>query len=155
MRQRLATASSRTTEIDRVISRSYEDNILGKISDERFSKMSATYEAEQKTLDAEVSMIEQKLRDADKANVDLRMLLKGLRDFTEMKKLTPELVNTLIQRIEVHNSDRSSGKIRVKVDIYFTAVGIINLPEEKELVKLIAEYEKEHTEKGRSKAVAS
>ena len=155
MRQRLATARSRITEIDRVISRLYEDNILGKISDERFSKMSATYEAEQKTLDAEVSMIEQKLRDADKASVDLRMLLKGLREFTEMKKLTPELVNTLIQRIEVHNSDHSSGKIRVKVDIYFTAVGTINLPEEKELEKLIAEYEKEHTEKGRSKAVAS
>ena len=155
MRQRLATARSRITEIDRVISRLYEDIILGKISDERFAKMSATYEAEQKTLEAEVSMIEQKLQDAEKASVDLRMLLKGLREFTEMKKLTPELVNTLIQRIEVHNSDRSSGKIRVKVDIYFTAVGIINLPTEKDMEKLIAECEKEHTEKGRSKVVAS
>ncbi len=155
MRQRLSVASSRITEIDRVISRLYEDNILGKISDERFAKMSATYEAEQKTLDAEVSMIEQKLRDADKANVDLRMLLKGLREFTEMKKLTPELVNTLIQRIEVHNSDRSSGKIRVKVDIYFTAVGIIDLPTEKDMEKLIAECETEHAEKERSKVVAS
>ena len=155
MRQRLATARSRITEIDRVISRLYEDNILGKISDERFSKMSATYEAEQKTLDAEVSMIEQKLRDADKASVDLRMLLKGLREFTELKKLTPELVNTLIQRIEVHNSDRSSGKIRVKVDIYFTAIGIIDLPTEKDMEKLIAEYEEEHAEKERSKVAAS
>ncbi len=144
MRQRLATARSRITEIDRVISRLYEDNILGKISDERFSKMSATYEAEQKTLDAEVSMIEQKLRDADKASVDLRMLLKGLREFTEMKKLTPELVNTLIQRIEVHNSDRSGGKLRVKVDIYFTAAGMIDLPTEKELEKLMLEYQKDH-----------
>ena len=137
MRQRLSVASSRITEIDRVISRLYEDNILGKISDERFAKMSATYEAEQKTLDAEVSMIEQKLRDADKANVDLRMLLKGLREFTEMKKLTPELVNTLIQRIEVHNSDRSTGKIRVQVDIYFTAIGMFTIPDEKELQKLM------------------
>ncbi len=155
MRQRLATARSRITEIDRVISRLYEDNILGKISDERFSKMSATYEAEQKTLDAEVSMIEQKLRDADKASVDLRMLLKGLREFTELKKLTPELVNTLIQRIEVHNSDRSGGKIRVKVDIYFTAIGIINLPTEKDMEKLITEYEEEHAEKERSKVAVS
>lgn len=155
MRQRLATASSRTTEIDRVISKSYEDNILGKISDERFTKMSATYEAEQKALEAEVFEIEQRLREADKASVDLRMLLKGLREFTEVKELTPELVNTLIQRIEVHNSDRSGGKIRVKVDVYFTAAGMIDLPTEKELEKMIAEYEREHAEKDRSKAVAS
>lgn len=144
MRQRLAAARSRITEIDRVISRLYEDNILGKISDERFSKMSATYEAEQKALETEAAEIEQKLRDADKASVDLRMLLKGLREFTEVKKLTPELVNTLIQRIEVHNSDRSSGKIRVKVDIYFTAAGMIDLPIEKELEKLMLEYQKDH-----------
>ena len=145
MRQRLAAARSRITEIDRVISRLYEDNILGKISDERFSKMSATYEAEQKALETEAAEIEQKLRDADKASVDLRMLLKGLREFTEVKKLTPELVNTLIQRIEVHNSDRSGGKITVKVDIYFTAAGMIDLPTEKELEKLISEFQRDHS----------
>ncbi len=145
MRQRLTAAQSRITEIDRVISRLYEDNILGKISDERFAKMSSTYEAEQKALEAEVAEIEQKLRDADKACVDLRMLLKGLRDYTEVKELTPELVNTLIRRIEVHNSDRSSGKITVKVDIYFTAAGMIDLPTEKELEKLISEFQKEHS----------
>lgn len=160
MRQRLNAARSRITEIDRVISRLYEDNILGKISDERFTKMSAGYEAEQKTLEAEVVEIEQKLREADKASVDLRILLKGLRGFTEVKELTPELVNTLIQRIEVHNSDRSSGKIRVKVDIHFTAAGMIDLPTEKELEKLMQEYRKDHLEKGssikeRDKATAS
>ncbi len=160
MRQRLTAAQNRISEIDRVISRLYEDNILGKISDERFSKMSAGYESEQKALEAEVAEIEQKLKDADKAGVDLRMLLKGLREFTEVKELTPELVNTLIQRIEVHNSDRSSGKIRVKVDIYFTAAGMIDLPTEKELEKLMQEYRKDHLEKGgsieeRAKATAS
>ncbi len=144
MRQRLSAAQARIFEIDRVISRLYEDNILGKISDERFSKMSAGYEAEQKALEAEVDEIEQKLRDADKAGVDLRMLLKGLREFTEVKELTPGLVNTLIRRIEVHNSDRSSGKITVKVDIYFTAAGMIDLPTEKELEKLISKFQKEH-----------
>ena len=62
-----------------------------------------------------------------------------------MKELTPELVNTLIQRIEVHNSDRSSGKITVKVDIYFTAAGMIDLPTEKELEKLISEFQRDHS----------
>ena len=53
----------------------------------------------------------------------------------------PELVNTLIQRIEIHNSDRSSGHVRVKVDIYFTAVGMIDLPTEEDLSSLIAEIQ--------------
>ncbi|MBQ6404326.1 MAG: recombinase family protein, partial [Oscillospiraceae bacterium] len=136
-RIRLEQSKKRVVEIDRVISRLYEDNVIGKLSDERFMKMSASYEQEQKSLEVTIGACEQALREADKAKVDLRMLLKGLREFTELKELTPEIVNTLIQRIEVHNSDRSTGKIRVQVDIYFTAIGLFTIPDEKELQKLM------------------
>ena len=71
------------------------------------------------------------------------MLMKGLKEFTEIKKLTPEIVNTLIQRIEVHNSDRSSGHITVKVDIYFTAIGQFDLLSQEELLKLSAKVHEE------------
>ena len=73
-----------------------------------------------------------------------RLVLRTLREMTDIKELTPTLVNSLIERIEVHNSDRSGGKITVKVDIYFTAAGMIDLPTEKELEKLISEFQKEH-----------
>lgn len=49
---------------------------------------------------------------------------------TEINELTPTLVNSLIERIEVHNNDKSSGHCYVKVDIYFTAVGMIDIPDE-------------------------
>ena len=101
-------------------------------------KMSAAYEAEQKELEQSIAACEQEMKEADKAKVDLRMLLKGLREFTELRELTPTIVNTVIQRIEVHNSDRSSGHIRVKVDIYFTAAGMIDIPAEED-VKAIEE----------------
>ena len=78
-RSRLEQSKKRVVEIDRVISRLYEDNIIGKLSDERFMKMSASYEQEQKNLELAISECEQALREADKAKVDLRMLLKGLR----------------------------------------------------------------------------
>ena len=117
--------------------RIFPDNVIGKLSDERFMKMSASYEQEQKNLELTIAECEQVLREADKAKVDLRMLLKGLREFTELKELMPEIMNTLIQRIEVHNSDRSTGKIRVQVDIYFTAIGMFTIPDEKELQKLM------------------
>jgi ssDNA-binding Zn-finger/Zn-ribbon topoisomerase 1 len=136
-RVKLEQSKKRVADIDRVISRLYEDNVIGKLSDERFMKMSASYEQEQKNLEVTIGECEQALREADKAKVDLRMLLKGLREFTELKKLTPEIVNTLIQRIEVHNSDRSTGKIRVQVDIYFTAIGLFTIPDEKELQKVM------------------
>ena len=131
----------RIDELDRLISRIYEDNIIGRISDDRYERMSAGYEKEQHDLMVSVAKNERRLHEMEKERVDLRMLLKGLREFTEIRELTPELVNTLIQRIEIHNSDRSSGHVRVKVDIYFTAVGMIDLPTEEDLSSLIAEIQ--------------
>ena len=94
---RLEQSKKRVAEIDRVITRLYEDNIIGKLSDERFMKMSASYEQEQKGLELTIAECEQILRDADKAKVDLRMLMKGPRRIHRTEKeLTPEIVNTLI-----------------------------------------------------------
>lgn len=73
----------------------------------------------------------------------MKMLLEGFREFTDMKALTPTIVNKLIQRIEVHNSDKSSGHIRVKVDIYFTAVGLVDIPTEGQLLHLMEEAKTE------------
>lgn len=139
MKGELTRSRKRATEIDRIISRLYEDNINGKLSDERFAKMSAAYEAEQKKLEQTIVKCEDALKEADRAQVDLHMLLKGLREFTELRELTPAIVNTLIRRIEVHNSDRSSGKIRIKVDVYFTAIGMFNIPIEAELKAMMEE----------------
>ena len=54
-------------------------------------------------------------------------------------ELTPTLVNSLIERIEVHNNDKSSGHCYVKVDIYFTAVGMIDIPTEQEILAMMEE----------------
>ena len=63
--------------------------------------------------------------------VDLKLLMKALRDYTDIRQLTPEIVNALIRRIEVHSKDKKTKK--VKVDIYFTAVGLFTPPTEQEL----------------------
>ena len=78
-----------------------------------------------------------------KQAVDLRLMLRTMRSLTEVKELTPVLVNSIIQRIEVHNNDRSSGHCHVKIDIYFTAVGVIDIPTEKELQSMRQEI-REH-----------
>ncbi len=71
----------------------------------------------------------------------MRLLLKTLRELTDFKELTPTIVNSLIQRIEVHNNDKSSGHCYVKVDIYFTAVGMIEIPDEKEISEIISKIQ--------------
>ena len=68
--------------------------------------------------------------------------LYTLREITEIKELTPTLVNTLIERIEVHNNDKSSGHCYVKVDVYFTAVGMIDIPTEQEILAMMEEMQK-------------
>ena len=74
----------------------------------------------------------------EQTSLDLKTLLKVLRSSTSFEELTPTLVNSLIRRIEVHNNDKSSGHCYVKVDIYFTAIGLIDIPTEDEIKSLMA-----------------
>ncbi len=128
LKNTISNGKRRIQELDKLIERIYEDNVLGNITDERFSRMSANYEAEQELLIAIVEASELRLREMEKETVNLRLLLNTLRECTDLKELTPTVVNTLIKRSEVHNNDKSGGHCFVKVDIYFTAVGLIDIP---------------------------
>ena len=139
LRRTVENGHKRIRELDMLISRLYEDNIAGKISDERYARMAASYEDEQKQLEKTVADGEQTLREAEQKKVDVQMLLNTLRQCTELKELTPTIVNSLIQRIEVHKSEKPHKHNRVKVDIYFTAVGLIDLPTEQEIVQIMEE----------------
>ena len=128
LKQVITTSERRIQAIDKAIEGLFEANISGKITDERFTKMTANYEKEQKDLLELVADGKKNLLDAEQTKVDLRLLMKALRDYTDIRQLTPEIVNALIRRIEVHNKDKETKK--VKVDIYFTAVGLFSIPTE-------------------------
>lgn len=87
----------------------------------------------------EVSENQQTLQNAEQRIVDLRFVLYTLREMTDIKELTPTLVNSLIERIEVHNSDKSSTHCHVKVDIYFTTIGMIDILTKKEIIDTMEE----------------
>lgn len=76
-------------------------------------------------------------------SVDMKMLYQGLMEFTEMKELTPIVVNKLIERIEIHNNAKKHSHNNVKVDIYFTAIGLFDIPTEQEMLKTVAELKKQ------------
>ena len=136
-KHKIEQSKKRIAGLDNLIERIYEDNVLGKLSDERFSRKSANYEAEQKLLINEVNKAEAEISNAEKESVDLKVFLKAIRKCTDISELTPTLVNTLIQRIEIFNPERIDGIKHVPIKIHFTAVGIIDIPDEKEILKVI------------------
>ena len=128
----------RIQDLDKLIERIYEDQVLGNISAERYARMSVNYENEQRELVKRVDEDEKRLVSIEQTSLDLKILLKVLRSSTAFEELTPTLVNSLIRRIEVHNNDKSSGHCSVKVDIYFTAIGLIDIPTKDE-IKILME----------------
>ena len=142
MKAEIERNKRRIAEIDTMIEGLYEANVLGKINDERFSKMMGKYETQQKTLVEETKKLERALEQAEQDKVDLRVFLETIRKCTDIKELTPALINRLIQRIEVHKSEKVDGRKRVKLDVYFTAAGLIDIPDENELREMMEEIRK-------------
>lgn len=73
----------------------------------------------------------------------MKVFLKTIRKCTDLKELNPAIVNTLIKKIYVHNADKVDGRKKVKIDIEFVAVGLISIPDEKELLSLMDEIRNE------------
>ena len=112
LRAKTKSSKQRISDLDKLFSRIYEDNILGKLSDERYSRMANEYETEQKRLISEVEMNEKTLIELQKQTVDMKMLYQGLMEFTE--KLTPTVVNKFIERIEIHNNEKKHSQTMLK-----------------------------------------
>ncbi len=136
MKQQVDQAEKRIAEIDRMMIRIYEDNVNGKISDDRFLAMRDRYEAEQHDLKTKVQTDREEITKAESKREDFRLLLKTIRDRTDNETLTPALVNSLIERIEIHSPVKIDGRKRVQVDLYFTGVGRFKVPNEAELASL-------------------
>jgi len=125
-KRNLTKAQSRIAELDNIIRRLYEDNVSGKLTDERFIKLSQGYEQEQADLSAETETLAEKVAAQEQQTVDLSRFLTQVRKYTRVTELTPTILNELVERIEIHAPDRSSGKRIQQIDVYFNFVGMID-----------------------------
>ena len=120
---------ARDKELDKLFNRMYEDNVNGKIDDERFSRMSRQYTDEQKELAENIRAVSAELdRDAGRA-MTADMFISTVRKYTRAKKLTERMLNELIERIEVHQSEKVDGVHRQRLNIYYNCVGAIEIPD--------------------------
>jgi len=127
-RKELEQSKARIAKLDGIIQRLYEDNIEGKISDDRFARMTAAYEAEQTELTDRVSELGTIIENAkcQVGNVDRFLAL--VRRYTDVKELDAEIVRTFVKRIVVCSADKSSGRRQQHIDVEFNFIGKVILP---------------------------
>ena len=125
----LAAAQARDGELDRLFERIYEDNISGKLSDERFAKMSQRYEEEQAELSGKIKALRKELDKLNGDAVSTDMFLATVRKYTRAKKLTPRMLNELVNHIEVHQAEKINGEWVQKLTIYYNCVGALFIPD--------------------------
>ena len=123
-RIRLATAKQRVSELEVLLCKIYEDNILGKLSDSRYATLDAQYEKEQSELTAEVSVLEKAVKSYEKHEKDADRFIALIDKYENFDKLTIAMLNEFIEKILVHERDRK-GSIQTtqEVEIYFNFVG--------------------------------
>ena len=124
----LVVLRRRDEELDRIFKRTYEDMVSGRISEARFDTLSAGYEQEQADVKRKIVMLEDLIENGEEQAKDLKQLLANVRKYTDPEELTPEMLNDLVDKIVVHAPDKSSGHRTQKIEIYYNAVGIIDLP---------------------------
>ena len=148
-RRELSKAKKRIAEIDALIQKIYEDNASGKLSDERYATLSLSYEEEQKTLKASVPEMRTYLEAETDKTESLQRFIQKVKQVTELKALTPELIHEFVDKIVVYAPRYLDGKRVQLLDIYYSGVGILHelTPEEMEeaFQQHLAERNKEKT----------
>ena len=128
-KRRLEKAKKRLADIDKLITRIYEDMVLGDLSQERYQKMLEGYEAEQAALNNEVIGLEDWVATREEMEDNVDQFLALLEKYVDIPELTTTIVNEFIKKIIVYAPDKSSGKRRQEIRIIFNFLDEVELPE--------------------------
>ena len=129
--KQLEQVQSRIAELSHYIKRLYEDNVNGKINDERFMEMSADYEAEQRELKEKAAALQGELDKAQEATVNAEKFMNVVRKYLSIEELTHTLLREMVEKIVVYECEYDENEVRhQRIDIYYSFVGKIDLPEE-------------------------
>ena len=126
----LKSLLARDDELDGLFERIYEDNVSGKLSDDRFVKMSRRYEEEQKELSEKIKKLRSEIEKQSSRATSTDMFVSIVRKYTRARKLTPRMLNELVEKIEVYNAEKIDGEWVQRLRIHYNCVGEMNIPNE-------------------------
>lgn len=134
-KKELEQARKRIAELDRIFKRIYEDDIAGVISHDRFLKLSAEYEAEQKELTEFVNVEQAAVNTYEQDKTDFDSFAAVIRKYVGIRELTPTIVNEFVKKIIVHAPDKSSGHRRQRIEIVWNFIGGLEQGEDKQTIE--------------------
>ena len=120
---RTGTGAGRIHALDGIIQRLYEDNVSGKISDERFAKLSAGYEEEQRTLECRVAELQSLIDAETKRAANVNGFLAVVRKYTDIQELNAEIIREFVEMVYVHQAEKKDGKKLQRVRIVWNFIG--------------------------------
>jgi hypothetical protein len=121
----LRDMEKRLKELDVLIQKIYEDNTFGRLSDERYAKMAATYESEQKELKGKITDTKARIAEVQADNLNFERFAGIVRKYTDITELAPEMLNELIEKIVVYECEYENGERAQKIEVYYNFVGIL------------------------------
>lgn len=127
-KKELEKAKNRIIEIDNLFMHIYEDNVSGKITDDRFRNLSFNYNKEQQELKIKIEQLSKDIENAEKKDTDITQFISNVKKYTEITELSAEILNELIEKIVIHQQEKVNGKKVQEIDIYYRGVGIISFP---------------------------
>ena len=127
-KKELEKAKARIIEIDNLFMHIYEDNVSGKISDDRFRNLSFNYDKEQQELKIKIEQLSKDIENTENKDTDITQFISNVKKYTEIDHLTAEILNELIEKIVIHQQEKINGKKVQEIDIYYRGVGIISFP---------------------------
>ena len=124
----LDEALARISALDTIIGKLYEDHVFGKLTEDRFIKMSFDYEKEQEALKEKVENLSKSLKLAKDQALNTDNFLRLVKKYTEIKKLDAEIIREFVDKIMVFKAEKVDGKRQQKIRIYYNCIGAIDIP---------------------------
>ena len=128
-RKEYEQAKARIAKLDTLIQRIYEDNVEGKISDDRFAKLSGNYETEQAQLQSRVEELQRFLDDAKEKSLNADHFLALVRKYTDIRELDAEIIREFVERINVFQAEKVDGHRQQRIQIIYNCIGAVDLPD--------------------------
>ena len=136
-RRQITKNEKRIAELDLLFRKTYEDFAAGRLTENRFEQLSGGYESEQATLEQQTAEIKAELTQFDSDSVKADKFMELVKRYTDFSELTPAMLHEFVEKVVVHEADKSSGRREQQVDIYLNYIGQFEVPEgyEEEIIE--------------------
>lgn len=125
----LSAAEERIKALDKIIQSLYEDKVAGILSEERYLKLSDTYETEQADLTEKAQMLKAEIEKDKKEKDEILDFLCLVEKYSSIEELTPEIIRSFVDKIIIHEKRKENGHYRQEVEIVYNFIGAVEFPD--------------------------